>query len=324
MAGPFVYRPPVDPVYYPHQFAYPQTPQYYPHNLQSSHPFNRDLRLPHPPHSQSGPRHHRPVPLPAVSTPGGYAPQNPQQEGRGSRRWAHPPQRSRSAPPVRNGQWVQVPPRPLREGHPHQRPGLNQQGQGHRLNNRPRVDNRVNAQARPNRDFSPIYIARWIDANFPRSDFVFDLSSSEYAPRIYQDRRLVRLAYTDLMRPATYPPTTRIKILIEAIPQWPCDVVPRSTRGAMSVITLRDVLRTLYKHFHQPISQYDWDVLVSGRRQAVRQAFWRRCMNIPDLYAEGVKRVDFLSGKTRMVGLRWVSRREGCEMMKLVLDYVPN
>jgi len=70
---------------------------------------------------------------------------------------------------------------------------------------------------------------------------------------------------------------------------------------------------------HRRISHRDWAKLNSGEERAITKAFTKRCGLSEHERAQGVKRVDFLQGKTRLVGLLRSGAEDGWEVMRLVL-----
>ncbi|KAF9002627.1 hypothetical protein BDZ89DRAFT_1050144 [Hymenopellis radicata] len=81
---------------------------------------------------------------------------------------------------------------------------------------------------------------------------------------------------------------------------WPI-YLPCSSYTYPSGPTLRD----LHKELHRPVPQSELDVLPKWSRDAVCNAFWARVQRVGgSAYSEGLKRVDFLAGKTTFKGVR--------------------
>jgi hypothetical protein len=108
------------------------------------------------------------------------------------------------------------------------------------------------------------------------------------------------------LNPATYPPLPALTVFCRHI-AWPIAVSPSQPTGYVSVI---DVLTSVYTSLRLAVRRAEYDTLPSGdMRQKVDDAYFVRCRLLADederkLEAlKGVKRVDFLVGKTRFLGL---------------------
>lgn len=83
----------------------------------------------------------------------------------------------------------------------------------------------------------------------------------------------------------------------------------------MGYVTVRDVLNGIYSDLRQNISQREWDSLRSSEQARTKEAYENRYRRYrsQSVYMEekagGVKRVDFLLGRTRFLGLSRVSKR---------------
>ena len=172
----------------------------------------------------------------------------------------------------------------------------------------------------------------WIRGDFPRPDFTFDLSSPFSPMRTYGPGHIGLLAQDELIQPATNPPITKLRIVCDAIPQWPLELQPNAhmtnpylSPGMMyqiPPIALGDVLVAIHMHLQRRITHADWAKLTHKEMVAVGRAYTERCRNAPQGTAEhelaqGVKRVDFLLGRTKMVGLVRQQPLDGWEIMKL-------
>ncbi|KAJ6534214.1 hypothetical protein B0H19DRAFT_964625 [Mycena capillaripes] len=106
--------------------------------------------------------------------------------------------------------------------------------------------------------------------------------------------------------PATYPPLPTLTILCRHIP-WPIAVAPSQPTGFVSVF---DVFMSVYTSLWLAVRRAEYDALLSSEaRHRVDEAYFTRCRLWSDdeerriEALKGVKRVDFLVGKTRFLGL---------------------
>ncbi|KAJ6536905.1 hypothetical protein B0H19DRAFT_1182096 [Mycena capillaripes] len=184
----------------------------------------------------------------------------------------------------------------------------------------------------------PAQVHPWLNGDTPSPIFHFDLAPAEFFPL-----RLVSanppqstvLSGAEISEPAFHPPMTALRILHPRIPFWPIDLaLPAELaqgHGPMMPISLGDVLVSIHRAMHERISHADWETLAEEDAQAVTKAFTKRCraeairsrVAPPHLrdreVAErnkGVKRVDFLLGKTVFKGLvKAPEDPEGCVRM---------
>ncbi|KAH0578146.1 hypothetical protein J132_08109 [Termitomyces sp. J132] len=167
--------------------------------------------------------------------------------------------------------------------------------------------------------FTPLLIDPCINAESPCPDFFFDLSPPIFQPMQLSHNGQSRLLLEgEMTQHATSPPVTRMKIVFDEFPCWPCCV----SRDPLFTITLLDVLIEIHRHVHTQITMEDFAGLSSWGQAQVAQAFTKRCDAIPDNSVEerarGVKRVDYLLGKTRLVGLLHRGHEDGWALMKVV------
>ncbi|KAJ7137022.1 hypothetical protein C8R44DRAFT_661803, partial [Mycena epipterygia] len=106
--------------------------------------------------------------------------------------------------------------------------------------------------------------------------------------------------------PATYPPLPSLTVRCRHI-AWPIVVSPSHAAGFVSVL---DVFTSVYTSLRLAVLRAEYDTLPSGdARQSVDDAYFTRCRLLLDEderhieTLKGVKRVDFLTGKTRFLGL---------------------
>ncbi|TFK95821.1 hypothetical protein BDV98DRAFT_577088 [Pterulicium gracile] len=156
----------------------------------------------------------------------------------------------------------------------------------------------------------------YLDFGSPnRPDFLFDLGLPTFSPmrmiRVYNGPAL--LNSVELSQSAMYPQRTSLRVICDPIPQWPMDLV-YSGCGAPPPITLGDVLSVVHTKLREGITSADWRRLTQGARMDVANTYRRRCRNAGEWEAaeraQGVKKVDFLNGRTTFMGLKWVG--DGC------------
>ncbi|KAF8172978.1 hypothetical protein K438DRAFT_1850948 [Mycena galopus ATCC 62051] len=105
---------------------------------------------------------------------------------------------------------------------------------------------------------------------------------------------------------ATYPPLPTLTLLCRHI-AWPIPVVPSQPAGFVSVL---DVFTSVYTSLRLAVLPIEYDALPEGGvRQSVDNSYFMRCTRLVDEEerrieaSKGVKRVDFLAGKTCFLGL---------------------
>ncbi|KAJ6580397.1 hypothetical protein DFH09DRAFT_979157 [Mycena vulgaris] len=184
---------------------------------------------------------------------------------------------------------------------------------------------------------TPLQIHPWLNGDAPSPVFHFDLAPGRFAPL-----RLVSanppqsavLGTAEISEPAFHPPLTALRILHPRLPFWPVDLdLPADlpADAAPPPISLGDVLVALHRALHQRITPADWAALSPADEAAVTKAFSHRCRGeavrsgVPPAHLrdrevaernQGVKRVDFLLGKTVFKGLvRAPEDPDGCVRM---------
>ena len=142
------------------------------------------------------------------------------------------------------------------------------------------------------------------------------------------------LAVYDLEQPATSPQMTRVRIVCDAIPQWPVDIrvigtslsPHRRGRAALPYLSLEDVVRAVHASLQHNISHEEWGRLNTAEETEVARAYTRRFKACGSSYAareqqaQGVKRVDFLLRNTWFKGFTWLEPENRVEKLKLLLD----
>lgn len=180
-----------------------------------------------------------------------------------------------------------------------------------------------------------LYINPWINGSSPRNDFYFDLSTTTFTPlRLYGNGQPTILPPEEMREPATHPPLTRLRIICDLIPTWPIHLelppTPYSPYNSNQFayqqpspssppITLMDVLVAVHQAMHSRITHIDWAKVSKKEQREITRAYTVRCGGSEHERAQGVKRVDFLLGRTRMIGLVRSRMEDGWEVMRLLL-----
>jgi hypothetical protein len=167
---------------------------------------------------------------------------------------------------------------------------------------------------------------------------VFDLSSPSFNPlEIVGSRQFQPISPQVLAQTATDPPTTRLVITCDIVPQWPIYLDYNAATAAASggylnlatspdlmPITLGDVLYAIHTSFQTQISHRDWARLTDNEETAVARAYTRRCRAFPSreqqLASQGVRRVDYLLKTFMFVGLVRAAGDDGFDNLKLLVS----
>jgi hypothetical protein len=155
----------------------------------------------------------------------------------------------------------------------------------------------------------------------------FDLSFFEFRP---VDAKGKPISVQTLAEPATHPPTTRLVVTSDRIPQWPVLLdyhaatlgTPHSS-SALPPITLGDVLYAIHQTMQTQITHREWAELDDKDETVVAKAYMRRYKLVAGhesrLAAEGVKRVDYLLKKVLFAGLSRKNGDQGYENLRLLV-----
>jgi hypothetical protein len=184
---------------------------------------------------------------------------------------------------------------------------------------RPQLHNLINGEI----------IAHRLHINLAKVDLAFKKRTGS------GHHHLVTLGAYDLEQPATNPPMRRVKVVCDAIPQWPVDLQVIGTslsphrrhRAAVPYLTLEDVVHAVYASLHRKISYWEWGALSLSQRTEVARAYTRRYKasgsdwEVRQQQSEGVKRVDFLLKNTWFKGFIWLEPENGVERLKLLLGW---
>lgn len=179
-----------------------------------------------------------------------------------------------------------------------------------------------------------LFINPFIHAANPRRDFFFDLAPTAFAPMCLFGLSQSRyLSFREQRELAVYPPVTRLRIICELTEQWPIDIEPHqwgtppyspySPHGFAAQqkppISLLNVLLAIHQAMHQQVTPADWAKLSANKVGGITRAYRMRCGMNEHEKAKGVKRVDYLLGKTRMMGLLRSRIEDDWEVMELIL-----
>jgi len=144
----------------------------------------------------------------------------------------------------------------------------------------------------------------------------YDITFSPSARAIYDRSTHMPVPEHALSEPATEPKVSKLVVSCDKLP-WKIVVRAGSARatfpgfyigkpaGSRSHVTVHDVLCAVHSSLLQPVTRAEWDTLEPGskRQTKVTRAYEERCIKTSGGWAEGVKRIDWLGGHTRFVGL---------------------
>ncbi|TFK46513.1 hypothetical protein OE88DRAFT_1612930, partial [Heliocybe sulcata] len=148
----------------------------------------------------------------------------------------------------------------------------------------------------------------------------FDMSIAKFCPMKLTGRTTkALLTNEELAQPATWPATTHMRIVCDAVKQWPIELKDRREEGnAMFLqvpgtdssrpITLGDVLHAIHVAMQTQITHMDWARLSKSDEIDVARAYTRRCRAFPSVEEfetrQGVRRVDYLKKHYMFKGLK--------------------
>ena len=138
----------------------------------------------------------------------------------------------------------------------------------------------------------------------------FDLSVDPYwalatsNPRTYLDPTAYPYPPSALAQPATHPPLAKLRIAIQPLPSVLLSVYVSS--ASYSYVSVAHLLRSLHAALQVRVSESEFAQLSEWEQKIAAKAFYDRCESSKDYYGElfeGVKRIDFFGGETRIAGL---------------------
>jgi hypothetical protein len=115
-----------------------------------------------------------------------------------------------------------------------------------------------------------------------------------------------------LDEPVISPAMSSVVLFSDLLP-WYIFVAGTSDHG----VTLFDVWQSLHTSLRTPISKSEWDLMSAHTQYSVSAAFYRRLGGIRDpssrdrQFSRGVRRLDFLLGKTDLRGIAAVPNKPG-------------
>ncbi|KAI0765755.1 hypothetical protein BC629DRAFT_599869 [Irpex lacteus] len=149
-----------------------------------------------------------------------------------------------------------------------------------------------------------------------RSPITYDVMFTPSARTVLDRATHSAIPSHTLSQPATDPPTPSSSRLILRSHKFPWPVVvtgsgPRFTIGPQkkgskqNAITNLDVLYAVHNMLLTPVTPEEWESLGHGTRaqQKVTKAYERRCTRMGGGWEGGVRRIDWLGEKTRLVGV---------------------
>ena len=141
----------------------------------------------------------------------------------------------------------------------------------------------------------------------------YSRSSAQQSPLTGRSASPVRFELSLLDEPVTYPYMNSVVLF--------SDLLPWSTRVEAAtpddVVTIFDVLQTLHTVLRIPISKSEWNSLAPHAQDSISAAFYRRLGGIRDhalrekQLKKGVRRLDFLLGDTKLLGIAVVPDKPG-------------
>ena len=138
-------------------------------------------------------------------------------------------------------------------------------------------------------------------------------SSAQQSPLTGRSASPVRFELSLLDESVTYPHMNSITLFSDLLP-WSTRVEAATPDG---VVTIFDVLQTLHTFLRIPISKSEWNSLSANTQGTVSAAFYRRLGGIRDhpmrekQLSKGIRRLDFLLGNTKLLGISAVPDKPG-------------
>ncbi|KAJ7160449.1 hypothetical protein C8R46DRAFT_1286277 [Mycena filopes] len=156
----------------------------------------------------------------------------------------------------------------------------------------------------PERDYAPIQIHSLLSfMPFTPPNVRYDLAQPLHT--------IIPQLTPSFLDPATYPPLPALTVVCRHLAwPWPIRVEAASLPNTTGFVSVLDVLTSLHTSLRLAVRWAEYNALPSaGTRRSVDDAYFARCRLVEDRNAreietlKGVKRVDFLRGKTHFLGL---------------------
>ncbi|GJE85409.1 hypothetical protein PsYK624_014880 [Phanerochaete sordida] len=148
-----------------------------------------------------------------------------------------------------------------------------------------------------------------------RAPVTYDVSFSPSARTVLDRATHSAIPAHTLAQPATDPPTPSSSKLILRSDKFPWPVIvsgsgprftigpPKSGRsGSANAITILDVLHAVHTTLWTPITPEEWEALGSAQKKVAKR-FEARCERMSMDRRSGVRRIDWLGEKTKLVGV---------------------
>ena len=123
---------------------------------------------------------------------------------------------------------------------------------------------------------------------------------------------------------ATEPPSNRIYLISDLIPQGIKVEGKKGVEGGTVTVTVYHIWKTLHEELREPLTKYAWNFLTEGDQERLFEGFRLRldgiqnnCALRKQQFEEGPKLLDFLRGKTEFLGMSASSRQVGHFTMSL-------
>lgn len=165
-----------------------------------------------------------------------------------------------------------------------------------------------------------------------RAPLTYDVSFSPSARTVLDRATHSAIPAHTLAQPATDPPTPSSSRLILRSDKFPWTVVvggtgprftigpPKSGRGSSAnAITILDVLHAVHTTLWTPITPEEWEALGSAQKKVAKR-FEARCERMNMDRRSGVRRIDWLGEKTKLVGVEVDKSGGGSGVGKLVFS----
>jgi hypothetical protein len=144
---------------------------------------------------------------------------------------------------------------------------------------------------------------------FRRARVSYDVTQAPSAAALLDHSTRAPLPGRDLAATATSPAAARLVLTSRGLP-WRIVLAPApDVQGA--VMTNADVLRAVHVALAAPATRAEWDALDTKAQKRVSAAFEARCKRSGQGREGGLRRVDWLEGRTRLVGVRMDRPGEG-------------